>query len=71
VAVTIETAAAVTTITAAEGTAKTTVMMETVAAVYWRGHWFVSSVSEVRIMLNITTQTLEYTKDKYNAKIRK
>jgi hypothetical protein len=36
--------------TAAEGTAKTAVMTETAAAVYWREFWFVSSVSEVRIM---------------------
>jgi hypothetical protein len=25
------------------------------AAVYWRGHWFISSISEGRIMWNITT----------------
>jgi hypothetical protein len=29
---------------------KAVVIMETAAAVYWRGLWFVSSVSEVRIM---------------------
>jgi hypothetical protein len=30
-------------------------MTEMVAVVYQRGHWFVSCVSEVRIMWNITT----------------
>jgi hypothetical protein len=38
--------------------AKMAVMMETMAAVYRRGHWFVSSVSEVRIMWNITSSHL-------------
>jgi hypothetical protein len=46
--------AAVTIMTAVEGMEKTAVMMETVAVVYQRGRWFVSSVSEVRIMWNIT-----------------
>jgi hypothetical protein len=47
-------AAAVTTMMAAEGMAKMAVMTETVVAVYRRGHWFISSVSEVRMMWNIT-----------------
>jgi hypothetical protein len=35
---------------AVKGTAKMEVMMETAVAVYQREHWFVSSISEVRIM---------------------
>jgi hypothetical protein len=48
------------TITAVALTVKTVVAVETVvvmimaAAVYWRRRWFVSSVSDVRIMCNIT-----------------
>jgi hypothetical protein len=59
---------AVTIMTAAEGTAKTAVMIETAVAVmakpekaYWRGHWFISCVSEVRIMWNITAGQTENT----------
>jgi hypothetical protein len=33
----------------------TVVTIETVAAVYQRGRWLVSSVSEIRIMWNIKT----------------
>jgi hypothetical protein len=36
--------------TAAEGMATTAVMRWMAEAVYWRGCWFISSVSEVRIM---------------------
>jgi hypothetical protein len=43
-------AAVVMTMMAAEGTAKMAVMMETAMAIYQRGCWFISSVSEVRIM---------------------
>jgi hypothetical protein len=46
----LEMAAAVTVKTVAAVTVKTAVIMETAAAVYRRGHWFISSVSEVRSM---------------------
>jgi hypothetical protein len=49
-----EMAAAVTTMMVAERTAKTVVRTEMAVAVYQRGHWFVSGISEVRIMWNIT-----------------
>jgi hypothetical protein len=53
-AVMAEMVVAVMTMTAAEGTAKMAVMTEMAVAVYQRGRWFVSSVSGVRIMWNIT-----------------
>jgi hypothetical protein len=59
------TAAAVTTMTVvavmamieavATLTAKSAVVTETAVAVYRRGRWFISSVSDVRIMWNITS----------------
>jgi hypothetical protein len=58
-AVTAETAAAVMTMTAVTiemvVTIEMAVTIETVVVVYRRGHWFVSSVSEIRIMQNITS----------------
>jgi hypothetical protein len=42
------------TVKAAALTAKLAAVTETEAAVYRRGCWFVSSVSDVRIMWNIT-----------------
>jgi hypothetical protein len=37
--------------------AATLVMTVAAAAVYWRGCWFISNISDVRIMWNITMQS--------------
>jgi hypothetical protein len=52
VVVTVTTAAMM--VKAATLMAKLVVVTETEAAVYWRGRWFISSISDVRIMWNIT-----------------
>jgi hypothetical protein len=56
VVLTIKVAATLVMTTAAAVTALIEVALtERVVAVYWRGRWFVSSVSDVRIMWNITS----------------
>jgi hypothetical protein len=46
-------------------TAKLAAVTERVAAVYRRGRWLVSNVSDVRIMWNITPTSYRYLGEKY------
>jgi hypothetical protein len=58
VALTIKVAATLKMATTVAMTATAVAIMERAAAVYRRGHWFVSIVSDVRIMWNITMHVM-------------